>query len=203
MTITKTDENDNILTGATFQLSGTVTTYEEVTTDKYTESDSGTYYKLKDGSYTTTALTWMTRDNYESTTIKYIKEQVTETKPTTKNNVIATATVDSNGKLTFKGLGAGEYTLTETVTPDGYKTIEPITFTISFNTTIKMFSTNNQDITVGNDNTLSATIQNVKDVANLPETGGIGTTIFYTVGAILVLGAGVLLVVRRRMRAAE
>ena len=37
--------------------------------------------------------------------------------------------------------------------------------------------------------------------AELPSTGGIGTTIFYLVGAILVLGAGILLVTRRRMSA--
>ena len=35
----------------------------------------------------------------------------------------------------------------------------------------------------------------------LPSTGGIGTTIFYVVGVILVLFAGILLVTRRRMRA--
>lgn len=33
----------------------------------------------------------------------------------------------------------------------------------------------------------------------LPETGGIGTTIFYIVGVVLVLGAGVLLVTKKRM----
>ena len=33
----------------------------------------------------------------------------------------------------------------------------------------------------------------------LPSTGGIGTTIFYTLGGILILGAGVLLVSRKRM----
>ena len=33
----------------------------------------------------------------------------------------------------------------------------------------------------------------------LPATGGIGTTIFYAIGTILVLGAGILLVTRRRM----
>ncbi|MBQ8306139.1 MAG: LPXTG cell wall anchor domain-containing protein [Blautia sp.] len=33
----------------------------------------------------------------------------------------------------------------------------------------------------------------------LPSTGGMGTTIFYIIGAILVIGAGILLVTRRRM----
>ena len=37
--------------------------------------------------------------------------------------------------------------------------------------------------------------------AELPSTGGIGTTIFYLIGAVLVIGAGVLLVTRRRMKA--
>lgn len=35
----------------------------------------------------------------------------------------------------------------------------------------------------------------------LPSTGGIGTTIFYVVGAILVIGAGVIMITRRRMDA--
>lgn len=35
----------------------------------------------------------------------------------------------------------------------------------------------------------------------LPETGGMGTTIFYVLGGLLVVGAGVLLIVRLRMRA--
>lgn len=43
-------------------------------------------------------------------------------------------------------------------------------------------------------------LENTKGV-ELPSTGGIGTTLFYVIGAILVLGAGVLLVTRRRMSA--
>lgn len=35
----------------------------------------------------------------------------------------------------------------------------------------------------------------------LPGTGGIGTTIFYVLGAVLVLGGGILLIARRRMDA--
>ncbi|MBQ7534617.1 MAG: isopeptide-forming domain-containing fimbrial protein [Stomatobaculum sp.] len=41
-------------------------------------------------------------------------------------------------------------------------------------------------------------IANTKGV-ELPATGGMGTTIFYVIGTILVLGAGILLVTRRRM----
>lgn len=44
------------------------------------------------------------------------------------------------------------------------------------------------------------TIKNQKGT-ELPSTGGIGTTIFYIIGAILVIGAGVVLVTRRRMNA--
>ena len=40
-----------------------------------------------------------------------------------------------------------------------------------------------------------------KQGVELPSTGGIGTTIFYLVGTILVLGAGILLITRRRMSA--
>lgn len=41
-------------------------------------------------------------------------------------------------------------------------------------------------------------ITNTKGV-ELPSTGGMGTTLFYIIGAALVLGAGILLVTRRRM----
>ena len=37
--------------------------------------------------------------------------------------------------------------------------------------------------------------------ATLPETGGMGTTLFYIIGGLLVVGAGILLIVRFRMRA--
>ena len=39
--------------------------------------------------------------------------------------------------------------------------------------------------------------------ATLPETGGMGTTLFYVIGGLLVVGAGILLVVRFRMRASN
>ena len=56
------------------------------------------------------------------------------------------------------------------------------------------------------DHTIDSTSDNSFLIANtrgtaLPSTGGIGTTIFYTIGAILVIGAGVILITRRRMDA--
>ena len=42
-----------------------------------------------------------------------------------------------------------------------------------------------------------------KSGATLPETGGIGTTLFYVIGGLLVVGAGVLLVTKKRMGKAE
>ena len=50
------------------------------------------------------------------------------------------------------------------------------------------------------DDTSSGKIKNTKGV-ELPSTGGMGTTLFYIIGAILVVGAGILLVTRRRMSA--
>lgn len=47
-------------------------------------------------------------------------------------------------------------------------------------------------------NALSTNIIN-NEGSTLPSTGGIGTTIFYVVGVILMLGAGVLLVTKKRM----
>ena len=52
-------------------------------------------------------------------------------------------------------------------------------------------------IEVNADNTFEAAIEN-NSGAELPSTGGIGTTIFYVAGAILVIGAGVLLVSRKK-----
>ncbi len=45
---------------------------------------------------------------------------------------------------------------------------------------------------------LSANIKN-KAGSTLPSTGGIGTTIFYVVGSVLVIGAAVVLITRKRM----
>ena len=122
-------------------------------------------------------------------------------------------TVDSTTtSFEFSGLDDGTYKLTETVTPDGYNTIDPIEFTISATHDTES-ATPTLDSLAGNATgdvitftvdksagSLSADVVN-KAGATLPETGGIGTTIFYVLGGVLMLGAVVLLVTKKRMNA--
>ena len=56
-----------------------------------------------------------------------------------------------------------------------------------------------ENVTVGEDNMLDTSIVNQKG-SLLPSTGGIGTTIFYIIGGILVVGAAILLITKKRMR---
>ena len=123
---------------------------------------------------------------------------------------IAVVKSDNGTTFTFSGLDDGKYRLTETTTPAGYNTIDPIEFTItaehevlSDNPALTYLSGNATDdkITFGSDVTegsLSANVVN-KAGSTLPETGGMGTTIFYVLGAILVLGAAIMLIAKKRM----
>lgn len=107
--------------------------------------------------------------------------------------------------FTWTGIDDGIYRITETKTPVGYNSIDPIEFTVS-----ATHDTNSNDpkltaldggilgtgeVSTG---TISTEIEN-KQGATLPTTGGMGTTVIYVIGAILVLGAGVLLITRRRL----
>ena len=47
-------------------------------------------------------------------------------------------------------------------------------------------------------NVVPVTVEN-KAGQELPQTGGIGTTVFYMIGSILLIGAGVILITRKRM----
>ena len=119
-------------------------------------------------------------------------------------------TSNASGLFTVTGLDAGTYKLREIVAPAGYNLLKSditveITATIGANADGKTTLTNlavTADGTAGTGNVNSGivgiTVANNKG-ATLPETGGIGTTIFYTVGGILVLVAVVLLVTKKRM----
>lgn len=202
LTIQKQDGAGKALTGAAFRISGDGVTKVVTTGDVYVESTGGTYWKLTDGTYTTTDpnTEGIDTSKYASTDMKYAKENKTTIDGTTEN-VNVEAFVNENGQLTFAGLGAGTYTISEIVTPDGYNSIPDFTVTISFDANDKTFSatsSNSTSVSSSDGNLLSMFVVN-QSGSTLPSTGGIGTTIFYVVGGVLVVGAGVLLITRKRM----
>ena len=112
----------------------------------------------------------------------------------------------------FTGLDDGTYVLRETKTPDGYNSIEDQTFTIS-----AKHDENSDDpkLTELTGNVASGSIIDLgvmlekgelsTDVVNnkgsvLPSTGGAGRVAIYVIGAILVLGGGIVLVTKKRVR---
>lgn len=104
-----------------------------------------------------------------------------------------TVTTDANGSANFPGLASGTYTLVETVAPNGYNLAADKNITLNAITE----EVENVDVL-----TVGATVKD-KAGSTLPSTGGMGTTIFYIVGGILVVGAGVLLITKKRMDAAK
>ena len=107
---------------------------------------------------------------------------------------------DKTGKFNIVGLDAGTYTLVETTTPARYNTCAPITITIE--ATHKEAATGDSATTTIDNGKSTMTNEVInKSGSTLPTTGGMGTTIFYVVGSILVLGAAILLITKKRMSA--
>jgi fimbrial isopeptide formation D2 family protein/LPXTG-motif cell wall-anchored protein len=150
--------------------------------------------------------------DYTSTTTKYKKVVVTGD-AAEEYSVARTGITDSNGNLDFSQLGAGTYKLSETGVLAGYNGLADIEFTLTCTLPkaedviagteqatweITDVSPANATFVQQSDGTFKITLQNNKGT-ELPSTGGIGTTIFYVVGSLLVVGAGVILITRRRM----
>jgi LPXTG-motif cell wall-anchored protein len=126
-----------------------------------------------------------------------------------KNGSVTEFTTDATGVLNFEGLDEGVYYLTETEAPAGFnKLTVPIKVTITSNTGTDGNVSTGGTYTVTNkaeeDNATegTGTIKvNNQQGSVLPSTGGIGTTIFYIIGVVLLAGAAIILVTRRRMNA--
>jgi LPXTG-motif cell wall-anchored protein len=121
-----------------------------------------------------------------------------------------------DGLIIVKGVKTGDYSVTETAAPKGYNKLtapETVTATKTGATTTSTTTYLDKDGKIVDQQTEggSTVLVNIDELAatpivvvnqtgtELPSTGGIGTTIFYIIGAILVIGAGVVLVTRRRM----
>lgn len=223
LTINKVDDNYMPLEGAEFEIyrdDETTATYlvaltnDEkielgVTGESYIAVDSSAKFDKTATYYTRSGDG--TKDNpykYESATVESTDFNTLVAnglylKATQVYYRVATFTVDTDGKKVYEagatqtismksaasaiiyGLdGDSKYTITEITAPTGYNML-------TTNETADM-----------NDENQSKTIQNQAG-STLPSTGGIGTTLFYLIGAILIIGAGVLLVTRRRVNSEE
>lgn len=209
--LTKVDSTDanKKLTGAKFKIEGYAHNVIFVNNTIFVKN--GEYYRLKDGTYTKEASNENTVSKYEDTTTKYNKVE-SITKETVKVPVEAEGWVNAEGVITFTGLAEGTYTITELIAPAGYNLLlEPITVVISSNAA----QITNPDVdtkiqwsakagaaedaaawTVEN-GIIKINVQNVPG-SKLPETGGMGTTLFYVVGGALVVGAVVVMLLKKR-----
>ena len=107
------------------------------------------------------------------------------------------AIVVKDGQVRIDGLDNGTYYLEEIVTPQGYnKLASRQKFIISDGNLEAVFNE-------GNFSTGSGVHVVNKSGTMLPETGGIGTTIFYILGGLLVFAAVVLMVTKKRMDSNE
>ena len=215
--IYKTGDNGTVekLEGAEFEISSDTFKMAVLTGEKYEKTgytctegesvvDTG-YYLLKDGKYTKTAPKTDpdTTAYYDDTEQTYDKIAFTKYVASAGDAKKITAYTNADGQIVLNGVNAGTYTIKETNAPEGYN-VDPNTYTIKidWDPNAKEFVKNNasSEGVVFDENTAIASVTiDDKSGAELPSTGGIGTTMFYIAGAVLVLGAGVLLVSRRRM----
>lgn len=133
---------------------------------------------------------------------------------TAKEGLTNQITTPDDGVIVVKGVASGSYTITEFKAPDGYnQLLAPVTVVAkktgatSTHTTVYLDENGNitnteteKDVKVDIANIAATAVVVVnKAGTELPSTGGMGTTVFYVLGSILVLGAVVLLVTKKRM----
>lgn len=132
----------------------------------------------------------------------YMQDGTTKNVTWTETEAGATKfTTDAKGKATFQGIAAGTYYLHETQAPAGYNSLKDdvkVEITAAYNSSNGELQDSSAAST---NNGQYIQIQSIANKAGavLPSTGGIGTTIFYVLGSILVLGAAVLLIAKKRM----
>lgn len=129
----------------------------------------------------------------KTNTINFVKEKPDEINGDiyrVANTGDANITTNKSGKFTIKGLSAGTYKLEEAKQPAGYNKLSgPVTVVID----------ENGKVTVGGTEVTQVDVEN-KTGTVLPSTGGAGTTMIYLIGGVLVLGSGVVLVTKRRVK---
>lgn len=171
----------------------TTTTTHKFTVHKYPTGDTNTnladaIFQLKKNG-TVVNLVKLDDNNYRvvgetgtTTPTSHVKENQ-EVNEIEAGTIVSDFVTVASGDIVIWGVDAdADYTIEEIQTPKGYNKINP----------------SSVNVTVSVDNSLKVDVEN-KTGAELPSTGGMGTTIFYVIGSILLVGAAVLLITRKRM----
>lgn len=203
----KDDENTK-LADATFELRpnfvgiGT----ESVTKgdEKYAWVDGGnlklpaseyTIPETGDGAVAAIPLVRISDDN-TGTVYRVAKDGDTNTTTEIKTN--------ASGKITVKGPDSNLYSIKEIHSPKGYLLLEkPVMIAVGSAFSGKgsiVFTEGTKDGDTYTFTPLDTTTVGIENASGIqmPTTGGVGTTIFYVIGGVLILGAGVLLVLKKR-----
>lgn len=194
------NENANITAG---EKNDAQLTWGDASNTEWSETVTKTYqfqvlkYDANDEEKTPLAgATFQLKDADEN--VVYLKDTSPTDKPGTEYTVVPSPddtgidtfdldvavdrfTTVSDSVITIKGVDLDEYTLVEIEAPAGYNKLDQ-----------------DKEFTVTADQTVVVEIPN-NSGTELPSTGGIGTTIFYIFGSILVVGAAVLLITKKRM----
>lgn len=128
--------------------------------------------------------------NEESTALKFTLNDSKYRYDSAKGNAVLTS-LKTTGRIDIEGLKEGTYYLKETKAPKGYNLLKnPVEIRIDSAGKIYVDGSTKE-------NTGDVRVQN-KSGTLLPHTGGAGTTMIYLVGALLVLGSGVVLASKRK-----
>ena len=171
----------------------TITKTYKIPVFKYTRENGGTNKGLSGAIFT------LSKNSNGDNPIELVKiteaeniyrvAKETETEGITR---ITEVTTPDDGRFTIQGLDADTYYLTETKQPDGFNKLSA---------PVKIVIAEEGTITIGD---ATKTVDQVevenKSGSILPNTGGMGTTLFYIFGAILVIGSGVVLITKKRMK---
>ena len=178
---------------------------------------AGAQFNMKDGQHRNSVMYFVKKSAGDATT-PAVYEYVSLTAGVKDTNVIETP---ASGAVIIYGLDIGRYTLTEIAAPEGYNMLAgDVAFEVVYggsgleedvvwDKTVTGYEdmTGSATFVAGTDDTYSGVTYPVSPVlgilnltgAELPSTGGIGTTIFHVVGALMVLGAGIVLISKKRM----
>lgn len=176
-------------------------TQHKITTTKTFEMKVFKFYKDKNDSNTEKGLAGaifkLTKGSQDAENIGFVKtsnetatDDVYRVAKKGEAGTVTTITSPDSGKFKIQGLGAGTYYLTETKQPEGYNKLSgPVTVVIDEKGKVTVDGVDADPVKVLN-----------KTGTVLPSTGGAGTTMIYLIGGALVLGSGVVLVTKRRVK---